>query len=116
MQVTHAIFGAGIFIAKGCGMMLNFNCALIAVPVTTTIMHKLHSIKIQGDTVSTDQYGYQVGAEAKQRKSLDKYVALGKNITLHRYIAYTIALTVAVHTVAHFVNCEYSIAGTARTC
>jgi hypothetical protein len=70
-----------IFIAKGFGMCLNFNCALIAIPVITTVLHKLH-----------------------HSTSLSKYVPLGKNITFHRYIAYFIAFCVAVHTVAHFVN------------
>ncbi len=41
---------------------------------------------------------------ARAEQSISKYVPLGKNITLHRYIAYTIALSAAVHTVAHFVN------------
>ena len=81
-----------IFIAKGCGMMLNFNCALIAIPVTTSVLHYLHDIKVQGKQ------------EERQTKTLSKYVPLGKNITFHRYIAYFIALCVAVHTLAHFVN------------
>eukprot|EP01043_Picozoa_sp_COSAG02_P006397 COSAG02_NODE_181_length_30783_cov_53.060520_24_plen_1137_part_00 len=89
-------------IAKGCGQLLNFNCALIVIPVITELLHYLHDVKVKSardvDHTST---------HATSETTISKYVPLGKNITFHRYIAYMIAGNVFVHTLAHFLN--YSI-------
>ena len=86
-------------IAKGCGQLLNFNCALIVIPVITELLHYLHDVKIHAgrgvDHSST---------HATSQTTLSKYVPLGKNITFHRYIAYMIAANVFGHTLAHFVD------------
>ena len=85
-------------IAKGCGQVLNFNCALIVVPVITELLHWLHDVKVQ-------QGREEEGTAHKgSETTLSKYVPLGKNITFHRYIAYAVALNVFVHTLAHFIN------------
>lgn len=64
-------------IAKGCGQLLNFNCALIVVPVITELLHWLHDVKVQADKGSA-------GGHASSETTLSKYVPLGKNITFHR--------------------------------
>ena len=86
-------------IAKGCGQVLNFNCALIVIPVITELLHWLHDVKLQSSK-AVDHGTTQRTSET----TLSKYVPLGKNITFHRYIAYMIAGNVFVHTLAHFLN------------
>merc|ERR1711871_466146 len=81
--------------AKGMGAVLNFNCALIAVPVLSQVLRYLHKAKV----TSVDKNGY-----VTYGKNLDHYIPIGKNITFHRKIAWLTMLAAATHTVAHFIN------------
>merc|ERR1711871_531276 len=81
--------------AKGMGAVLNFNCALIAVPVLSQVLRYLHKAKV----ASVDRNGY-----VTYGKNLDHYIPIGKNITFHRKIAWLTMLAAATHTVAHFIN------------
>jgi len=59
-------------IAKGCGQVLNFNCALIVVPVITELLHWLHDVKVQ-------QGREEEGTAHKgSETTLSKCVPLGK--------------------------------------
>ena len=97
-RANHALsVQVWIPVAKGCGQLLNLNCALIAVPVLTEVMRYLNQVKISAITRKA----------GNSQKTLDKWVPLGKNITFHRYIAWFIVANVVLHTLAHYIN--YSI-------
>ena len=98
LKPTH-LSTVWIPIAKGCGQLLNFNCALIVIPVITELLHYLHDVKVNS-SANVDH----AGTHSTSETTLSKYVPLGKNITFHRYIAYMIAANVLVHTLAHFLN------------
>ncbi len=67
-------------IAKGFAQLLNFNCALLLLPVMRTMLNVLRTLKFE------------------------KIIPLDKNIVAHRYLAYFIAICTAGHALAHFMN------------
>jgi NAD(P)H-flavin reductase len=93
LQLGLAIPAAPV--AKGMGAVLNFNCALIAVPVIGAVLRYLHTARI----FKVDRHGY-----VHYEKTLDHYIPIGKNVTFHRYIAWGTMTFAAIHTIAHFIN------------
>lgn len=79
-----------ILIARGFGQLLNFNCALICVPVMRTFLSWIRTWRFS------------------------VHLPLDKNIVFHRYIAYWIAVCAVAHGMAHYFNyvcCYDSIYG-----
>ncbi|KAH8045435.1 oxidoreductase [Aureococcus anophagefferens] len=88
--------------AAGCaaGVALNFNCALLVLPVTRSVLILLNGL------------GGNYRA-AQERSALFKkyfespfarYVPLAKNVEFHKLVAWTMLALSLVHTVAHFFN------------
>jgi NADPH oxidase len=69
-----------IVVARGFGQLLNFNCALVMLPVMRTILTVLRTLK----------FGI--------------IAPLDKNLVFHRYIAYNIAIFGLLHGLAHYGN------------
>ena len=72
--------------AKVGGQVLNFNCAIILLPVMKSGLRYLNNV--------------QVG----RGKMLSQYVPLRKNIVFHKVIAFMTLVATVVHVVAHFIN------------
>ena len=73
--------------AKAFGQLLNFNCALLLVPVCRVVLRALNSV----DTIG-------------------KMVPLRKNIIFHKTVACVVLFCTVGHVLAHFVNyatCPY---------
>eukprot|EP01095_Lingulamoeba_sp_RSL-Kostka_P005666 TRINITY_DN170_c1_g2_i1.p1 TRINITY_DN170_c1_g2~~TRINITY_DN170_c1_g2_i1.p1 ORF type:complete len:545 (+),score=177.86 TRINITY_DN170_c1_g2_i1:137-1771(+) len=85
--VFNGVAGANMFvvIAKGFGMMLNFNCALILLPVCRNIITALRAT------------------------ALNRWVPFDSNIMFHRRIAWVICYSAFGHGIAHYFN--YNLAG-----
>eukprot|EP01104_Vermistella_antarctica_P015883 TRINITY_DN5307_c0_g2_i1.p1 TRINITY_DN5307_c0_g2~~TRINITY_DN5307_c0_g2_i1.p1 ORF type:complete len:579 (+),score=114.55 TRINITY_DN5307_c0_g2_i1:193-1929(+) len=76
----------GVIIARGFGALLNFNCALILIPVLRNALTKLRKTR------------------------LHKFIPWDYNIIFHKRVAWWIAICGTFHGVAHYVN--YHIVGT----
>lgn len=72
--------------AKMFGQLLNFNCALILVPVIKIILTKLNN------------------AEITPRLSVASFIPLRKNIIFHKLIALVVAISTAGHIIIHYIN------------
>ncbi len=68
-------------IAKACGQLLNFNCALILLPMCRQFMRLVHAIPGVSNLVNVD-----------------------RNIALHKHVGRIIAVLGAVHTFAHYMR------------
>lgn len=73
----HAVY---VMIARGFGQLLNFNCALILLPVMRTMLNIARTFK------------------------LGVIVPLDKNIVAHRFLAYFIVVCTIGHALAHYMN------------
>eukprot|EP00735_Rhodelphis_limneticus_P003976 TRINITY_DN1551_c0_g1::TRINITY_DN1551_c0_g1_i1::g.28281::m.28281 TRINITY_DN1551_c0_g1::TRINITY_DN1551_c0_g1_i1::g.28281 ORF type:complete len:921 (-),score=275.94,sp/Q9XYS3/NOXA_DICDI/31.57/2e-67,NAD_binding_6/PF08030.7/1.1e-16,Ferric_reduct/PF01794.14/3.4e-14,FAD_binding_8/PF08022.7/2.2e-11,SH3_1/PF00018.23/8.6e-09,SH3_2/PF07653.12/3.7e-07,SH3_9/PF14604.1/3.8e-06,SH3_3/PF08239.6/0.12,TMEM107/PF14995.1/37,TMEM107/PF14995.1/39 TRINITY_DN1551_c0_g1_i1:183-2891(-) len=71
-------------LARGCGQILNFNCAFVLFPVLRLFQRMLNA------TV----WGFSLG----------KHIPLGKNIEFHILVALLVALATAGHLFAHLMN------------
>eukprot|EP01100_Stratorugosa_tubuloviscum_P008859 TRINITY_DN3702_c0_g1_i1.p1 TRINITY_DN3702_c0_g1~~TRINITY_DN3702_c0_g1_i1.p1 ORF type:complete len:583 (-),score=217.16 TRINITY_DN3702_c0_g1_i1:141-1889(-) len=69
-----------ITVARAFGQLLNFNCALILVPVLRNVLTLL------------------------RKTFLHDFLPWDSNLTFHRYIAFWIAICVAIHGIAHYLN------------
>ncbi|EGB04413.1 putative respiratory burst oxidase [Aureococcus anophagefferens] len=85
---------------QAAGVALNFNCALLVLPVTRSVLILLNGL------------GGNYRA-AQERSALFKkyfespfarYVPLAKNVEFHKLVAWTMLALSLVHTVAHFFN------------
>jgi hypothetical protein len=68
-------------LAKACGQLLNFNCALILLPMCRQFMRLIHAIPGVSSIVNVD-----------------------RNIALHKHVGRIIAILGTVHTFAHYMR------------
>lgn len=73
--------GASIYISRGAGLCLVFQCGLIVLPVCRNLMAMLRTVPI-----------------------VRNFIVLDKNIHLHKIIAWTMVFFTIVHVVAHLFN------------
>ena len=78
--VRHRHSNGYVMAARGCGMCLNFNCAVVVLPVLRKCITRMRTSK------------------------LAKYLPLDENIRFHKLIGCTIVLQSVVHTGAHLAN------------
>jgi len=81
---------------KTFGVPLNFNCALILIPVLRSVLRWANNYQLSPTT------------------SLATYLPLRKNIIFHKLIASVVAIQAAMHVTFHFINFafvpEYTLA------
>ncbi|XP_064628369.1 cytochrome b-245 heavy chain-like [Lineus longissimus] len=82
----RALVGLGLPFARGAAACLNFNCALILLPVCRNLI--------------TFVRGSCLCCKRNMRRQLDK------NITFHKTVAYMICLHTAIHAGAHCFNVQ----------
>jgi len=85
--------------AKVCGGLLNFNCALLLLPVLRGLIKFLNTVRFGNS----------------EQGALATYVPLRKNIIFHKAIARWVFVLAALHTLAHFVNYGLAADPTLRT-
>jgi hypothetical protein len=68
-------------LAKACGQLLNFNCALILLPMCRQFMRFVHSIPGVATLINVD-----------------------RNIALHKHVGRIIAVLGTIHTFAHYMR------------
>ncbi|KAL7746473.1 hypothetical protein RI367_008123 [Sorochytrium milnesiophthora] len=86
-HTVTTLVGDGIATAKAAAAVLNLNCGIILFPVCRTIISKL------------------------RLTFLNNIVPFDKNITFHRFVAYSIVLFTWIHVMAHYWN--YLVLGAA---
>jgi hypothetical protein len=79
MQLVNDEFW--FLLAKACGQLLNFNCALILLPMCRQLMRLIHAIPGVSNVVNVD-----------------------RNIALHKHVGRIIAILGTVHTFAHYMR------------
>eukprot|EP00499_Haloplacidia_sp_CaronLabIsolate_P010486 CAMPEP_0196776414 /NCGR_PEP_ID=MMETSP1104-20130614/4613_1 /TAXON_ID=33652 /ORGANISM="Cafeteria sp., Strain Caron Lab Isolate" /LENGTH=852 /DNA_ID=CAMNT_0042146585 /DNA_START=20 /DNA_END=2578 /DNA_ORIENTATION=- len=72
--------------AKACGQLLNFNCALIALPVVRSVIKFFHNRSISSNS------------------SWANVIPLHKNVVFHKLVAKAVAVFTVGHIVAHLAN------------
>jgi hypothetical protein len=106
--------------AKACGFCLNFNCALILMPVTKLLLARLNNV---GRSYSSSDFKagrvtnnalYDAFARFFAHP-FTRYVPLSKNIETHKHIAKVIFVLAVGHTLFHFANYCTSQPGTLNT-
>ena len=73
-------------LARACGMLLNFNCALILLPMCRQFMRMVHAIPGVSNIINVD-----------------------RNIALHKHVGRIIAILGTVHTFAHYMRVSPSL-------
>jgi hypothetical protein len=68
-------------LAKACGQLLNFNCALILLPMCRQFMRLVHAIPGVSNVINVD-----------------------RNIALHKHVGRIIAILGTVHTFSHYMR------------
>jgi hypothetical protein len=98
--------------AKACGGCLNFNCALIVMPVTKLLLARLNNL---GKSYSQRTTGASVLSQWFAKwfaHPFTRYVPLSKNLEFHKIIGVAIFWFSWGHTVFHFANYALSKYGT----
>jgi predicted ferric reductase len=75
------IFGIYLYIARGAARCLNFNMAMILIPICRNFLTLLRRVPF-----------------------LDTIIPFDKHLRFHKVIAWSIVFFTAVHTVAHYMN------------
>ncbi|CAM9209942.1 unnamed protein product, partial [Ectocarpus fasciculatus] len=87
--------------AKACGNLLNFNCALILLPVTKMLLTKINNFGVSAS--SSVSYFQRFFA-----RPLTRYIPLSKNIEFHKIIACFVFFYASGHTLFHFINLVFA--------
>jgi hypothetical protein len=89
--------------AKGCGVCLDLNCALLLLPVLRMLLRKLHNY---GASYSTKQQSQQSNDICNKffAHPLTRYLPLQKNIEFHKICAVAIFFFTWGHIIFHFLN------------
>ena len=99
LVVEYGFLSGWAPIAKASGMALNFNCALILLPVVRLLLRRLNNVGINPNPERAD------GACAKYLAApVTRYMPLSKNIEFHKLIAMTVFFFAFLHTLGHFMN------------
>jgi len=87
-------------LAKACGNTLNFNCALLIMPVTRKVIIFLNELSVGYMRAQKRNAWF----ESCFRSPFARYVPVAKNIDFHKLISTVMLILGLVHTVAHFFN------------
>lgn len=90
--------------AKACGNCLNFNCALLILPVTKLILKKIYSL---GSSSSLYESGGKSWA-AFFARPITRYIPLQKNIEFHILVAFAVFFFSCGHIIFHTINLTYA--------
>ena len=90
--------------AKAAGVALNFNCALLIVPVTRSVLIVLN--ELGGDHRAAQRRSALFARYCA--RPLARYVPLAQHVAFHKLIAFVMALLAILHTVCHFVNYRHA--------
>lgn len=94
--------------AKACGGCLNFDCALLLLPITKSLLAKLNN-----SGVSFSKFQHNAALLTKfLARPLTRYIPLQKNIQFHQLCAQTILFFAIAHIVFHYLNLIPSNAAT----
>ncbi|KNC49861.1 NADPH oxidase 5 [Thecamonas trahens ATCC 50062] len=77
---VYALLGEGVTIARGAAAMLNFNCSMLLLPVCRNLLTRLRATFVHS------------------------IIPLDLNIEFHKFCAWLIAVSVAMHATAHYFN------------
>jgi hypothetical protein len=94
--------------AKGCGACLNFNCALLLLPIIKVLLRKINNAGVSFSNAqhSTDLFGKFFA------RPLTRYVPLQKNIEFHKLVATMVFMFAWGHLVMHYLNLIWADAST----
>jgi len=86
--------------AKGFGMALNFNCALIVLPVLRGFLRWLNK------TCQVNTYAEHANVVFASclNVPIERFIPFPKNVEFHKMIGHTIFICATSHTVFHFYN------------
>lgn len=87
--------------AKACGNLLNFNCALILIPVTKMLLTKINNFGVSAS--SSSSFFTRVFSHP-----LTRYIPLSKNIDFHIIIAIFVFCYAVGHTLFHVLNLVFA--------
>jgi len=88
----NRLSGWGPF-AKGFGVSLDLNCALIVLPVSRTVLRWIYNHSTRGENCTSKAF-----------RALLEFIPIDKNIAFHKMLANAIVVGVAGHTIIHFIN------------
>jgi len=89
--ITNFCITNWAIVAKVSGSLLDFNCAIVLVPVMKSTLRWANNI--------------QVGRKGKM---LNQYIPLKKNLFFHKYIAFFIFVNTFIHIASHYINFAFS--------
>jgi hypothetical protein len=94
--------------AKACGGCLNYNCALLLLPVTKFLLRKINNAGVSFSNAqhSTDMFGKFFA------RPMTRYLPLQKNIEFHKLVAFMIFGYAWGHMVMHYLNLIWADAAT----
>lgn len=87
--------------AKACGNLLNFNCALILIPVNKMLLTKINNFGVSAS--SSISFFHRMLS-----RPLTRYIPLSKNIDFHIIVAIFIFVYSTGHTLFHFLNLMFA--------
>jgi hypothetical protein len=87
--------------AKSCGNLLNFNCALVMMPVTKMLLTSINNFGIRASSSTSFIQRYF-------SRPITRYIPLSKNIEFHKLIAIFIFVYAWGHMIFHFLNLTYA--------
>ncbi len=98
--ILYGPFSSAAPFAKACGGCLNFDCAILLLPVIKTVLRKIYDMagKFQDLRDKTDYFSKCFS------HSFSRYVPIQKNIEFHKLIAFTTAIMTAGHIIGHYNN------------
>ncbi|KAJ1450860.1 hypothetical protein M885DRAFT_531291 [Pelagophyceae sp. CCMP2097] len=99
-MIRHGPLSRWAPLAKACGVCLNFNCALLIVPVIKTVLRLLN----EGAASHGDAQRRSETFARLFTSPLARYVPVSRNVEFHKLIAWTMAGLALVHSVAHVLN------------
>ncbi|KAJ1450861.1 hypothetical protein M885DRAFT_621312 [Pelagophyceae sp. CCMP2097] len=102
-MIRHGPLSRWAPLAKASGVTLNFNCALLIVPVIKTVLWLLNE-----GAASYGDAQWRAAALGRLFTSLARYVPVSRNVEFHKLIASTMAMLVLVHSAAHVFNYRQS--------
>ena len=94
--------------AKACGGCLNYNCALLLLPITKMLLRKINNAGVSFSNAqhSTDYFGKFFA------RPMTRYIPLQKNIEFHKLCAGMIFLFSWGHMIMHYFNLIFADAST----
>ncbi|KAJ8599242.1 hypothetical protein CTAYLR_006216 [Chrysophaeum taylorii] len=98
--VKHGPLSFWAPIAKAAGVTLNFDCSLLLLPVTRSVMIFLNNLASDYRSAQRRSAWFARTFESP----FARYVPLSKNIEFHKLAVMTACFFAVLHTIAHFFN------------